>query len=183
MFVTLIITFLLYNEKWLCNFCAIPRPLHWMESTSPLRLSIKEARITGLCATTGAKPARATVCGSCAESLVSSPLLGTLLPPWLGSSSWQLSTASLGGGVSHLRASQWHGAPAKFSMESPSMTQEPWEGPRSWQEPVEPHPAHTPFRKGKGLFKATRVPWTELTFLQPAPTEIRSPWPLWMLLF
>ena len=83
MFVTLIITFLLYNEKWLCNFCAIPRPLHWMESTSPLRLSIKEARITGLCATTGAKPARATVCGSCAESLVSSPLLGTLLPPFL----------------------------------------------------------------------------------------------------
>ena len=86
MFVTLIITFLLYKEKWLCNFCAIPRPLHWMESTSPLRLSTKGARIIGLCATTGAKSARATVCGSCAGSLVSSPLLGTHLPPWLSSS-------------------------------------------------------------------------------------------------
>lgn len=31
------------------------------------------------------------------------------------------------------------------------MTQELWEGPRSWQEPSEPHPAHMPFRKGKGL--------------------------------
>lgn len=50
-----------------------------MESTSPLRLSTKRARIIGLCATTGAKSARATVCGSCAGSLVSSPLTGDAL--------------------------------------------------------------------------------------------------------
>lgn len=61
----------------LCNSRAVPRPRRRMALTSPLRSSTKKARIIGLCATTGAEPARPTVCGSCVGSLVSTRVPGT----------------------------------------------------------------------------------------------------------
>lgn len=139
-----------------------------MESTSPLKSSTKEARIIDLCATTRARPAGATVCGSFAGGRVSCSMLGTQMQPWLCSSSWPLRTASLGDWVSGLQASQGHGAPAKLAVESSPVTRELRAVlglGRGQESPA--WPVCLPGR-GRALVKETRVQWAGPTCLQPA---------------
>lgn len=50
-----------------------------------------------------------------------------------------------------MQATSRHLSETVLLKESTFVTQEQWEDPWSWQETAEPHPAHKPFRKGKGL--------------------------------
>lgn len=58
------------------------------------------------------------------------------------------------------------------------MTREPWDGPRSWQEPAEPHPAQMPFRKGKGLAQENEGAVASADLPAALPCRDRSSWPL-----
>lgn len=159
----------------LCNSRAVPRPRRRRALTSPPRSSTKKARIIGLCATTGAEPARPTVCGSCVGSPVSTRVPGTHSAAVRGS----FLELAVGGLAATESAALGHLGDTVLLPNSPWMALlrpgGPWDGPQTWQEPARPHLPVRLSGRGRARPKTTRLPWPRADFLQPPLRRRREP--------